>query len=273
MSSKTNPEDKIENSEEVVLTTGTEKTDINKSEQKDLTENKEEKTPVKQVTLKKTPAKKIVAKKTQVKKIVTQEEKSTISPSLQKKIDFLMANPDATIQKKLDPNLQKKVDFLIRTPDARIVVLSDTEQGSTSNTLYSSLAVVDQARPYITDMMTYKIQPKDQDEFLEKFIPYSRKYAEVLEGLKALSSASIELLMLIKNPKTIRNNSLQYFMKTKKEYQNKKRTNTKNNNKLFNIKNPSSSTVGEVKSNKSVDLATAIKNQKEVKNNEKEVSA
>lgn len=117
----------------------------------------------------------------------------------------------------LPENLQKKIEFLIRNPDTTLVRLSDDGKGSISNALLGNLQNIDRTRSVLTDMLNFKTETESVEDFLLNYTEYAKDLNSALELLKEAGKKGLELAALMKNPNEIRDRRLRETIKSTKK--------------------------------------------------------
>lgn len=128
-------------------------------------------------------------------------------------------------QINLNDELEKKISYLKENPDARIVRLSDPQKGSTSQQLFGLISSIDTIKPVLNDILNFKIDLKEPNEFYQKYGNYGKEYKEIVEKLKNLEKLGLELLKEISDETSIKNKRLRervFVKETQKPDENEK---------------------------------------------------
>ena len=123
----------------------------------------------------------------------------------------------ASIAKEKLPDIEQKIALLKKFPDAKVIILSDSERGSLSNFLFSSLGIIDQARNEFKNVLNYKTEVENSKEFYSQFAEYSESYENLMKALKDVEKHSINLLQQIKKPSSIRSGMLRGMLERNKK--------------------------------------------------------
>lgn len=129
----------------------------------------------------------------------------------------------------VNDDLEKKISYLKENPDARIVRLSDPQKGSTSQQLFGLISSIDTIKPVLNDILNFKIDLKEPNEFYQKYGNYGKEYKEIVEKLRNLEKLGLELLKEINDESAIKNKRLRervFVKETQKPVENEKDTKT-----------------------------------------------
>lgn len=159
-------------------------------------------------------------KKVENKEVEQTSQTTTNTENLTEK-QLSQETPIATVAKEKLPDIEQKIALLRRFPDAKVVILSDTEKGSLSNFLFSSLGVIDQARSEFKSVLNLKTEVLNSKDFYAGFAEYSESYEQLMKAIKDVEKHSINLLNQIKKPSAIRSGMLRGMIERNKK-QNKK---------------------------------------------------
>lgn len=99
--------------------------------------------------------------------------------------------------------LQKKVQYLVANPDARIVNLNEKGRGTISSSLIGKISQIDSTREVLSGVLNLKYEVEDFEKFLKDYSEFATGLNEIVDSLDQLQTKGIELAAGIKEPRFI----------------------------------------------------------------------